>query len=108
MSEYVDEQCSKRLFTCTSALLATNVPCALDSGAVLAVASGGASAARFEFVRGVEALEVAGQAAGAGDGACAKAHGAEFRRLNSRGALPLMMAAVTGGFGGRRVVVVVV
>jgi hypothetical protein len=89
-------------------LLATNVPCARDSGAILAFAGGGASAARFEFVRGVEALEVTGQAAGASDGACVETHGAEFRRLKSGGALPVMMAAVAGGFGGGRVVVVVV
>jgi len=89
----------RAVIDCTGALLATNVPCTLDSSAILAFASRGASTARFEFVRGVKALEVAGQAVGAGDGACAETHGAEFRRLKSRSALPFMMVAVAGGFG---------
>lgn len=59
---------------CTTALLACNVPCAFDSGAILSFADRSTTAARFKFVGGVEALEVLSRTVHAGDGTCMETH----------------------------------
>lgn len=63
----------------TRALLAPNIPRTLYSGAILSFVDRGASTARFKFVGGVKALEIARKTTRASNGTCGETHRTKLR-----------------------------
>lgn len=78
-------------------VLATNVPCTLDSGAILSLSDRGASTAGLELCRGVEALIVSSETNDARNGASTKTRRAE---LDAARLVQATFGAV-GRLGGR-------
>jgi len=70
-------EASRTAVDCTTALLASDVPCTFHGGAILAFTDRGTSTARFKFVRDVEALKIGSRATHASDGACSETHRAK-------------------------------
>jgi len=60
---------NKGLFTCASAMFASNVPCTLDSSAILSLVDRGTTTTRLKFVDGVKALKISGETVHAINGA---------------------------------------
>jgi len=85
---------------CACALLASDVPCTFDSGAILSFANGGTSTARFKFVGSVEALEIATETSRARNGTCGETHRTKLSVVYCT----LALRITTGGLGMRRVI----
>jgi len=62
---------------CTAALLASDVPCTRDSGAIVPFVDRGASTAGFEFIGGVKALKITSRTVRIGDGTRGQTHRAQ-------------------------------
>jgi len=65
---------------CATALLASDVPCALYGGTILPFVDGGTTPTGFEFVSGVKAFEITGETACASNGTCLKTYGTKVAR----------------------------
>jgi len=63
---------------CTFSPLASDIPCTLDSGAILSFANRRTSTTRFKFIGSVKAFEIAGETARVGNGTCSETHRTEL------------------------------
>ena len=85
--------------TCTDALLTSDVPCTLDSGAINPLAGRCASTARFELIGGVEALQIVSETVRVGDGTCGETHRAQLNLAHLQCTFRLCAFATLGGLG---------
>lgn len=81
---------------CTFSLLAPDIPSTLDGGAILPFADRGTSTARLKFVGSVQAFEITGEIARAGNRSCGETHGA---KLNGAQCACTFLLPNAGGLG---------